>query len=71
MHVRLYLVSGLGAKRLGKLTVRDVRTWVNRLLDDARTACRGRTPGAMRPAAVPLACTGGSPCRSFGTARSP
>ncbi|MFD2357308.1 N-terminal phage integrase SAM-like domain-containing protein [Nonomuraea ferruginea] len=29
--VRLYLVPGLGKKRLDKLTVRDVQTWLNTL----------------------------------------
>jgi integrase len=33
---RLYLVPGLGTKRLDRLQVRDIRTWLNRL----RTTCQ-------------------------------
>ncbi|MCK8680228.1 site-specific integrase [Streptomyces lichenis] len=42
MHVRLYLVPGLGAKRLDKLTVRDVRTWVNTLLEECQCCAQGK-----------------------------
>jgi len=33
---RLYIVPGLGNKRLDKVTVRDVQTW----LDKVRTTCQ-------------------------------
>lgn len=42
MHVRLYIVPGLGAKQLGKLTVRDVRTWVNNLLTQCQCCAQGK-----------------------------
>lgn len=31
MFTRLYIVPSLGAKRLDRLTIRDVQTWVNGL----------------------------------------
>ena len=45
---RLYLVPGLGAKRLDRLQVRDIRTWLNRL----RTTCQccAQRKDAARPA---------------------
>ncbi|MFC6085808.1 site-specific integrase [Sphaerisporangium aureirubrum] len=36
MFARLYITPALGAKRLDKLTVKDVQTWVNRI----RTLCQ-------------------------------
>ncbi len=45
---RRYIVPGLGSKRLDRLTVRDVQTWLNK---PHRTAC---VPGWNR-AAAPLA----------------
>ncbi|MFD8383954.1 tyrosine recombinase XerC [Streptomyces sp. NPDC059679] len=47
MHVRLYISPGLGAKRLDKLTVRDVRTWVNKLLEQCQCCAQGKD--AARP----------------------
>jgi integrase len=41
MHVRLYIVPGLGSKRIDKLTVRDVRNWVNTLLDQCQCCAQG------------------------------
>ncbi|WP_276621183.1 site-specific integrase [Streptomyces gilvus] len=41
MHVRLYIVPGLGSKRLDKLTVRDVRSWVNTLLEQCQCCAQG------------------------------
>ncbi|MDF0371739.1 tyrosine-type recombinase/integrase [Streptomyces sp. NPDC047804] len=58
MHVRLYLVPGLGAKRLDKLTVRDVRTWVNRLLEDCQCCVQGKD--ARRD--TPRCCAAGDCC---------
>ncbi|MFG1824270.1 tyrosine recombinase XerC [Microbispora bryophytorum] len=47
MFARLYVVPFLGAKRLDKLTVRDVQTWVNKI----RTLCQCCAQGkdAARP----------------------
>ena len=38
---RLYLIPGLGRKKLAKLTAKDVRTWLNQL----RTTCQCCTRG--------------------------
>lgn len=47
MFSRLYIAPALGAKKLDKLTVRDVQTWVNKI----RTLCQCCTQGkdAARP----------------------
>ncbi|MGW7572469.1 site-specific integrase [Streptomyces sp. NPDC054765] len=47
MHVRLYITSELGAKRLDKLSVRDVRTWINRLQNQCQCCAQGKD--AARP----------------------
>ena len=44
---RLYIVPGLGAKRLDKLALRDVRAWLNHL----RNTCQCCAQGKGRPAA--------------------
>ena len=44
MHVRLYINPGLGEKRLDKLTVRDVRGWLNRLGAMLRPGRRCHSP---------------------------
>jgi hypothetical protein len=44
---RLYIVPGLGAKRLDKLALRDVRAWLNHL----RNTCQCCAQGKERPAA--------------------
>ncbi|MFE7130044.1 tyrosine recombinase XerC [Streptomyces sp. NPDC057638] len=47
MHVRLYITPGLGAKKLDRLTVQDVRTWVNGLLRQCQCCAQGKD--ARRP----------------------
>ncbi|MEU5973872.1 site-specific integrase [Streptomyces sp. NPDC047315] len=47
MHVRLYVTPHLGSKRLDKLTVRDVRSWVNTLLAQCQCCAQGKD--ARRP----------------------
>ncbi|WP_063735442.1 site-specific integrase [Streptomyces sp. RTd22] len=42
MHVRLYIAPGLGQKRIDKLTVRDIRTWVNDLLEQCQCCAQGK-----------------------------
>jgi integrase len=44
---RLYLVPGLGVKRLDRLQVRDVRTWLNRLRTTCQCCAQGKD--AARP----------------------
>ncbi|MFE5741131.1 site-specific integrase [Streptomyces celluloflavus] len=47
MHVRLYIAPGLGTKRLDKLSVRDVRAWLNKLQDQCQCCAQGKD--ASRP----------------------
>lgn len=66
MHVRLYLVPGLGSKRLDKLTVRDVRTWVNGLLAQCQCCAQGKD--ARRE--VPRCCAAGECCEQVPSRRT-
>ncbi|MEU5020784.1 site-specific integrase [Streptomyces angustmyceticus] len=47
MHVRLYITPGLGTKRLDKLSVRDVQTWLNKLRTQCQCCAQGKD--AARP----------------------
>jgi integrase len=47
MFARLYIVPGLGAKRLDKLTVRDVQTWLNKVRQTCQCCAQGKD--AARP----------------------
>ncbi|MEV5680492.1 site-specific integrase [Streptomyces sp. NPDC052179] len=58
MHVRLYLAPGLGTKKLDKLTVRDVRTWVNRLLEECQCCAQGKDARRDKP----RCCAAGDCC---------
>lgn len=42
MFVRLYICPSLGTTRLNKLTVRDVRTWLNRLRQTCQCCAQGK-----------------------------
>ncbi|MER0445313.1 site-specific integrase [Streptomyces sp. Edi4] len=55
---RLYLIPGLGKKKLAKLTAKDVRTWLNRL----RTTCQCCTRGLDTARDQPRCCTVGKCC---------
>jgi integrase len=59
---RLYIVPGLGRKRLDRLQVRDVRVWLNRL----RQACQCCTQGkdAARPHNDRRCCAIGRCCQN-------
>jgi integrase len=58
--VRLYINPHLGAKRLDKLTVRDVREWINKLAATCQCCAQGkdakRRPAAQRCCAVGECC---------------
>jgi integrase len=60
MHVRLYIVPGLGEKRLEKLTVRDVRGWLNLLGEECQCCAQGkdaaRRPKLRRCCAIGACC---------------
>jgi len=56
--VRLYLIPGLGKKKLAKLTAKDVRTW----LDQLRTTCQCCARGLDTARDQPLCCSAGICC---------
>jgi integrase len=58
---RLYLVPGLGAKRLDRLQVRDVRTWLNQLRTTCQCCAQGKDAG--RPIDRRRCCAIGICCR--------
>lgn len=60
MHVRLYIDPALGAKRLDKLTVRDVRQWLNEL--GASCQCCAQGKDAARPPSQRRCCALGDCC---------
>ncbi|MFI5759130.1 tyrosine recombinase XerC [Streptomyces sp. NPDC051569] len=66
MHVRLYIGPGLGGKRLDKLTVRDVRGWVNALLVQCQCCAQGKD--AKR--AKPRCCAAGNCCKQVASRRT-
>jgi integrase len=55
---RLYLIPGLGRKKLAKLTAKDVRTWLNQL----RTTCQCCARGLDAAREQPLCCAAGKCC---------
>lgn len=71
-HVRNHITPGLGAKRLDKLTVRDIREWLNKLRSLCQCCGQGkdakRKPGKQRCCAAGSAVGSGfprSPFRAF------
>lgn len=66
MHVRLYITPGLGSKRLDKLTVRDVRNWVNTLLE----ACQCCAQGLDAKRDKPRCCAAGDCCERLPSRRT-
>ncbi|MBC3841828.1 site-specific integrase [Streptacidiphilus sp. 4-A2] len=57
--VRLYLIPGLGKKKLAKLTAKDVRTW----LDQLRTTCQCCARSLDTARDQPQCCAAGNCCR--------
>ncbi|MCC9311877.1 site-specific integrase [Kitasatospora sp. RB6PN24] len=55
---RLYLIPGLGKKKLAKLTAKDVRTW----LDQLRTTCQCCARGLDIAREQPQCCAAGTCC---------
>ena len=58
MCTRVYIVPRLGARRLDKLTVRDVQSWVNRL----RIECQCCAQGKDAAREIPVCCAVGKCC---------
>lgn len=57
---RLYLIPGLGTKRVDRLQVRDVRTWLNRLRTTCQCCAQGKD--AARPEGRRRCCAAGNCC---------
>jgi integrase len=64
MFVRLYIAPDLGARRLDKLTVRDVQTWMNAL----RTRCQCCAQEKDLARKKPRCCAIGQCCRQIASA---
>ncbi|GAA2211826.1 hypothetical protein GCM10009850_072870 [Nonomuraea monospora] len=64
--VRLYLVPGLGSRRLDKLTVKHVREWRNKL----RRTCQCCALGKDAQRRTPKRCAMGKCCQSVLSART-
>ncbi len=61
MFTRLYILPALGPKRLDRLTVRDVQTWVNGIR--VRCQCCAQSKDAAR--LTPVCCAIGKCCRQI------
>ncbi|MFC4061638.1 tyrosine recombinase XerC [Planomonospora corallina] len=61
--VRLYIIPGLGKKRLDKLTVRDVQTWLNTL--PTLCTCCDQKKDHKRPEDKRMCCALGKCCKSY------
>jgi integrase len=66
--VRLYIVPGLGAKRLDRLAVRDVQTWLNGLAKTCQ--CCAQEKDVHRPANKQRCCAVGQCCEAVLSART-
>jgi len=60
MFSRLYIVPGLGTKRLDRLQVRDIRAWLNRLRHACQCCAQGKD--AVRPHGEQRCCAIGQCC---------
>ncbi len=60
MFSRLYIVPGLGPKRLDRLQVRDVRAWLNQLRQACQCCAQGKD--AARPSELRRCCAIGRCC---------
>ncbi|MFJ2033546.1 tyrosine-type recombinase/integrase [Streptosporangium sp. NPDC087985] len=61
--VRLYMIPGLGKKRLDKLTVREVQTWLNTLV--TLCTCCDQKKDHQRPEAKRRCCSKGECCKGY------
>ncbi|MFJ2030556.1 tyrosine recombinase XerC [Streptosporangium sp. NPDC087985] len=61
--IRLYIIPGLGKKRLDKLTVRDVQTWLNTL--PTLCTCCDQKKDHRRPEAKRRCCSKGECCKGY------
>jgi integrase len=68
MFVRLYIVPMLGKHRLDKLSVRDVRAWLNQLRDTCQCCAQGKD--ARRPEGKQRCCAVGKCCHQLASERT-
>lgn len=68
MFVRLYIVPKLGHKRLDRLSVRDVQTWLNRLGDTCQCCEQGKD--AQRRHRDQRCCAVGACCQQVASSRT-
>ncbi|MFC0866312.1 tyrosine recombinase XerC [Sphaerimonospora cavernae] len=61
--VRLYIIPGLGKKRLDKLTVRDVQAWLNSLT--TLCTCCDQKKDHKRPESKRRCCSKGQCCKGY------
>jgi len=66
--VRLYLVPGVGAKRLDRLQVRDVQTWINAVGRTCQCCAQGKD--ARRPESKRRCCAVGRCCDDLPSPRT-
>ncbi|WP_431943554.1 tyrosine-type recombinase/integrase [Micromonospora marina] len=59
---RLYIVPGIGAKRLDRLQVKDVQTWINKVARTCQCCAQGKD--AARPPAKRRCCALGACCNA-------
>ncbi|MBV9014000.1 MAG: site-specific integrase [Pseudonocardiales bacterium] len=65
---RLYIVPGLGGKRLDKLTVRDVQTWLNKVWQSCQCCAQGKD--TRRPETARRCCAVGKCCGAVPSLRT-
>jgi integrase len=61
--VRLHIAPGIGSKRLDRLQVRDVQTWINLVAKTCQCCAQGKD--AARPAAKQRCCAVGKCCHAL------
>ncbi len=66
--VRLYLIPGLGSKRLDRLSVRDVQSWLNRVATQCQ--CCAQEKDARRRQGRQRCCTIGKCCHQVPSSRT-
>ncbi|MEU6074911.1 site-specific integrase [Micromonospora sp. NPDC047074] len=66
--LRLYVIPGLGGKRLDRLQVRDVQTWINEVARTCQCCAQGKD--ARRPVARRRCCALGRCCVDTPSART-
>jgi integrase len=66
MFVRCYIVPVLGARKLDKLTVREVRSWLNGLHDTCQCCAQGKDKRRVNP----KCCAVGQCCRQLASERT-